>query len=149
MVVTSGWDKQKWLWQDKIRWIYWDKREFFKIRWIYKYTLLEDNLVYLINISSLVDLFFNRDIRCCIFSKYFPLCLGVYVDAIVDITPQLITLNQESKSDMYHKNKHSSIQILTKIVLILSLSVGLLFLKVTLGTGFQSVKSKFVFRRKR
>jgi hypothetical protein len=32
--------------------------------------------------------------------------LYVYVDVIVDITPQLITLNQKSKSDMYHKNKH-------------------------------------------
>jgi hypothetical protein len=39
--------------------------------------------------------------------KYF-LCLYVYVDAIVDITPQLITLNQRSKSDKYHKNKHSN-----------------------------------------
>jgi hypothetical protein len=68
----------------------------------------------------------------------------VYVGAIVDIIPQLITLNKKSKSDMYHKNKHSSIQILTKIVLILFLSVGLLFLKVTIG--FQSVKSTFVFR---
>jgi hypothetical protein len=29
---------------------------------------------------------------------------------IVDITPQLIALNQISKLDMYHKNKHSSIQ---------------------------------------
>jgi hypothetical protein len=73
----------------------------------------------------------------------------VYVGAIVDIIPQLITLNQRSKSDMYHKNKHSSIQILTKIVLILLLSVGLLFLKVSLGIGFQSVKSTFVFRMKR
>jgi hypothetical protein len=34
------------------------------------------------------------------------LCLYVYVDAIVDITPQSITLNQRTKSDMYHKNKH-------------------------------------------
>jgi hypothetical protein len=58
----------------------------------------------------------------------------IYADVIVDITPQLITLNQRSKSDMYHKNKHSSIQIFTKIVLILFLGVGLLFLKVTLGT---------------
>jgi hypothetical protein len=65
---------------------------------------------------------------------YLYLCLYVYVDAIVDLTPQLITLNQKSKSDMYHKNKHSSIQILTKIVLILFLTVGLLFLEVTLGT---------------
>jgi hypothetical protein len=31
-----------------------------------------------------------------------------YADVIVEITPQLITLNQRSKSDMYHKNKHSS-----------------------------------------
>jgi hypothetical protein len=67
----------------------------------------------------------------------------------VDITPPLITLNQRSKSDMYHKNKHSSIQIFLKIVLILFLRLGLLFLKVTSGTGFQSVKSTFVFRRKR
>jgi hypothetical protein len=75
---------------------------------------------------------------------YLYLCLYVYADVIMDITLQLITLNQRSKSDMYHKNKHSSIQIFTKIVLILFLSVGLLFLKVT--TGFQSVKSTFVFR---
>jgi hypothetical protein len=31
----------------------------------------------------------------------------------------------------------------------LFLRVGLLALKVTLGTGFQSVKSTFVFRKKR
>jgi hypothetical protein len=43
----------------------------------------------------------------------------------------------------------SSIQIFTKIVLILFLRVGLLFLKVTLGTRFQSVKFTFVLRRKR
>jgi hypothetical protein len=55
---------------------------------------------------------------CCLFYKYFPLCLGVYVDVIVDITPPLVTLNQRSKSNKYHKNKHSSIQIFTKIVLI-------------------------------
>jgi hypothetical protein len=30
----------------------------------------------------------------------------------------------------------------------LFLRVGLLFLKVTLGTGFQSVKSTFVFKKK-
>jgi hypothetical protein len=79
---------------------------------------------------------------------YLYLCLYVYADVIVDFTPQLITLNQRSKSDMYHKNKHSSIQIFTKIVLILFLRVGLLVLKATLGTGFQSVKSTFVLRRK-
>jgi hypothetical protein len=67
-------------------------------------------------------------------STYLYLCLYAYADVIVDITPQLITLNQRSKSDMYHKNKHSSIQVFTKIVLILFLRVGLLVLKVTLGT---------------
>ena len=77
---------------------------------------------------------------------YLYLCLYVYADVIVDITPQLITLNQ--RSDKYHKNKHSSIPISTKIVLLLFLRLGLLFLKVTLGTGFQSVKSTFVLERK-
>jgi hypothetical protein len=71
---------------------------------------MRDNLVYLV-----------------IFYKHF--FLYVYADVIMDITPQLITLNQRSKSDMYHKNKHSSTQIFTKIVLILFLRVGLLFLK--------------------
>jgi hypothetical protein len=54
-------------------------------------TLMRDYLVYLV-------IFFIS-----IFSLY------VYADVIVDITPQLITINQRSKSDMYHKNKHSSI----------------------------------------
>jgi hypothetical protein len=65
---------------------------------------------------------------------YLYLYLYVYVDVIVDITPQLVTLNQRSKSDKYHKTKHSSILILMKIVLFLFLRVGLLVLKVTLGT---------------
>jgi hypothetical protein len=52
-------------------------------------TLMRDNLVYLV-----------------IFYKNF--FLYVYVDVIMDISPQLITLNQRSKSDNYHKNKHSS-----------------------------------------
>jgi hypothetical protein len=52
-------------------------------------TLMSDNLVYLV-----ILWFF---------------CLYVYVDAIADIPPQLITLNQRSKSDKYHKDKHSSI----------------------------------------
>jgi hypothetical protein len=76
--------------------------------------------------------------------------LYAYAGVIVDITPQLITLNQRSKSNKYHKIKHSNISIFTKIVLIfLFLRLGLLFLKVILGTGFQSVKSTFVFRMKR
>jgi hypothetical protein len=28
----------------------------------------------------------------------------IYTDVIVDVTPQLITLNQKNKSDKYHKN---------------------------------------------
>jgi uncharacterized ion transporter superfamily protein YfcC len=75
--------------------------------------------------------------------------LYVYADVIAYITPQPFTLNQRSKSNKYHKDKHSSISIFMKIVLFLFLRLGLLFLKVTLGTEFQSVKSTFVFRRKR
>jgi hypothetical protein len=51
---------------------------------------MKDNLDYLVIFIS-------------IFLQY------VYAGVIVDITPQLITLNQRSKSDMYHKNKHSSV----------------------------------------
>jgi hypothetical protein len=90
---------------------------------------MEDNLVFFMNFI------------------YLFLRLYVYADVIVDITPQLITLNQRSKSNKYHKNKHSSIQIFTKIVLIFFLREGFLFLEITLGTGFQSVKSTFVFRK--
>jgi hypothetical protein len=61
----------------------------------------------------------------------------VYADVIVDITPQIITLNQRSKSDKYHKNKHSSVQIPIKIVLFLFLRFGLIFLKVTLVLDFK------------
>jgi hypothetical protein len=64
-------------------------------------TLMRDNLVCL-------------DIFITVFFLY------VYADVIVDITPQLITLNQKSKSDIYHKNKHSGIQIPIKIVLFCS-----------------------------
>ena len=59
----------------------------------------------------------------------FIIFMHIYADVVVDITPQPITLNQRSKSDKYHKNKHSSIPISTKIVLLLSLRLGLLFLK--------------------
>jgi hypothetical protein len=62
--------------------------------------------------------------------NFIYLYLYVYVDVIMDITPRLITLNQRSKSDKYHKNKHSSVYIPIKIVLFLFLRVGLLFLKV-------------------
>jgi hypothetical protein len=64
----------------------------------------------------------------------------MYLDVIVDITSQLITLNQRIKSNI------QAYRYLQKIVLFLFLRLGLLSLKVTLGTGFQSVKSTFVFR---
>jgi hypothetical protein len=76
-------------------------------------TLMRDNLVCLV---IFISIFF------------------LYTDVIVDITPQLITLNQRSKSYKHHKNKHSSIWILIKIVLFLFLRLGLLVLKVTLDT---------------
>jgi hypothetical protein len=44
------------------------------------------------------------------------LCLIIYADAIADITPQLITLNQRTKSDRYHRNNHSSANVPIKIV---------------------------------
>jgi hypothetical protein len=84
-----------------------------------------------------------------LFYKQHFLCLYVYEDAIVDITPQLITLNQRSKSDNIIRTSTQVHRYLYKIVLFLFLRWGLLFLKVTLGTGFQSVKSMFVFRKKR
>jgi hypothetical protein len=46
-----------------------------------------------------------RDNLVILMSIFF---LYVYADVIVDVTPQLITLNQISKSDKYHKNKHCS-----------------------------------------
>jgi hypothetical protein len=64
----------------------------------------------------------------------------MYLDVIVDITSQLITLNQRIKSNI------QAYRYLQKIVLFLFLRLGLLSLKVTLGTWFQSVKSTFVFR---
>jgi hypothetical protein len=50
-------------------------------------TLMRDNVVCLV---IFISIFF----------------LYVYADVIVDITPQLITLNHRFKSDKYHKNKH-------------------------------------------
>jgi hypothetical protein len=52
----------------------------------------------------------------------------MYLDVIVDITPQLITLNQRIKSNI------QAYRYLQKIVLFLFLRLGLLSLKVTLGT---------------
>jgi hypothetical protein len=49
-----------------------------------------------------------RDNLVCLVIFYKNFFLYVYVDVIMDISPQLITLNQRSKSDNYHKNKHSS-----------------------------------------
>jgi hypothetical protein len=41
--------------------------------------------------------------------NFIYLYLYVYVEVIVDITTQLITLNQRFESDKYHNNKHSSV----------------------------------------
>jgi hypothetical protein len=78
---------------------------------------------------------------------YLYLCLYVYADVIVDITPQLITLNQRIESSSYHKNKHSSIctfknsfDLVTKIRFPIPKSHF---------RYSQSVKSTFFFRRKR
>jgi hypothetical protein len=49
-----------------------------------------------------------RDNLVCLIIFISIFFLYAYEDVIVDITPQLITLNQRSKSNKYHKNKHSS-----------------------------------------
>jgi hypothetical protein len=56
---------------------------------------------------------------------------------------------KEPNQTVIIRTKHSSVQIPTKIVLFLFLRLGLLFLKVTLGIRFQSVKSTFVFRKEK
>jgi hypothetical protein len=56
------------------------------------------------------------NLSCLVILQIYFLCLYAYADVIVDITPQLITLNQRTKSNMYHKNKHSSADILIKTV---------------------------------
>jgi hypothetical protein len=56
---------------------------------------------------------------------------------------------KEPNQTVIIRTKHSSVQIPTKIVLFLFLRLGLLFLKVTLAIGFQSVKSTFVFRKEK
>jgi hypothetical protein len=40
--------------------------------------------------------------------EYIFWCQYVYVDSIVDITPQLITLNQRTKLGRYHKNNEQA-----------------------------------------
>jgi hypothetical protein len=49
------------------------------------------------------------NLGCLVILWIYFLCLYVYIDKIVDITPQPITHNQRTKSDMYHKDKHSSV----------------------------------------
>jgi hypothetical protein len=76
--------------------------------------------------------------------------LYVYADAIVGITPPFITLNQRTNSNSYHKNKtFKRIDTHKNSFVFLFLRLGLIFLKVTLGTGFQSVKFTLVFRREK
>jgi hypothetical protein len=54
-----------------------------------------------------LDILMGNNLVCLVI--FISIFLYVYADVIVDITPQLITINQRSKSHMYHKNKHSSI----------------------------------------
>jgi hypothetical protein len=57
-------------------------------------SLMKDNLDHLVIFMNFI---------------YLYLCIYVYADVIVDITPQPITHNQRSKSNKYHKNKQSSV----------------------------------------
>ena len=75
------------------------------------------------------------------FYKHF--FLYVYADVIVDITPQC-SIKDPNQTSIIRTN--IEVHRYLKIVLFLFLKVGLIFLKVTLVTGFQSVKSIFVFR---
>jgi hypothetical protein len=52
-----------------------------------------------------LDTLMRNNLVCLVISIF----LYAYADVIVDITPQLMTLNQRFKSDKYHKNKHSSV----------------------------------------
>jgi hypothetical protein len=85
-------------------------------------TLMSDNLVYLV---IFINIFF------------------LYADySTTHPTQSKIQIRQVSEEQVF---KH----IDKKIVLFLLLRIGFLFLNVTLGTGFQSVKSTFVFGKKR
>jgi hypothetical protein len=81
-------------------------------------------------------------------SIYLYLCLYAYVDVNVDITPQLITLNQRSKSGSIIRTNTQAYGYLQNSFVFVPKSRST-SPKVTLGTGFQSVKSTFVFRKKR
>jgi hypothetical protein len=70
----------------------------------------------------------------------------MYLDAIVDITPQRITLNQRTKSNSYHKNKTFKRIDTYKNSFVFVPKIRSPIPKVTLGTRFRSVKSTFVFR---
>jgi hypothetical protein len=70
----------------------------------------------------------------------------MYLDAIVDITPQRITLNQRTKSNSYHKNKTFKRIDTYKNSFVFVPKIRSPIPKGTLGTGFQSVKFTFVFR---
>jgi hypothetical protein len=52
-----------------------------------------------------LDTLMRNNLVCLVISIF----LYAYADVIVDITPQLMTLNQRFKSDKYHKNNHSSV----------------------------------------
>jgi hypothetical protein len=69
--------------------------------WVYD-RIFQDEM-YIVRLDTLM-----RDNLVCLVIFISIFFLYVYADVIVDITPQLITLNQRSKSDKYNKNKHSS-----------------------------------------
>jgi hypothetical protein len=62
------------------------------------------------------------------------------------------THHTQSKIQIRHVSLEQTFKCMDTYIknsLFLFLRFGFLFLKVTLGTGFQSVKSTFVFRRKK
>jgi hypothetical protein len=98
----KSWSEKSWTKQAqdlfKIRWVsFWDKMDL----WVYD-RIFQDEM-YIVRLDTLM-----RDNLVCLVIFISIFFLYVYADVIVDITPQLITLNQRSKSDKYNKNKHSS-----------------------------------------
>jgi hypothetical protein len=85
---------------------------------------------------------------------YLVIFINIFFYTYVYMQMQLWTLLHNSSHSIKDPNQtniiRTSIQAYKKIiVLFLFLRVGILFLKVTLGTRFQSVKSTFVFRKEK
>jgi hypothetical protein len=65
--------------------------------------------------------------------SWIAIFVDLYTDAIVDITPQLITLNQRTKWSRYDKNNEQALKRIDSYKnSFLSLWLGLLFIRVTL-----------------